>query len=70
MTLLTFFGLSYFVGTKFGLMVGRDDPIMNSLMNLYDVEDSTKIKLTSTEMSIPMVILMEGKGNTEDDLIT
>ena len=37
---------------------------------MYDVEDSAKFSLTRSDMSVPTVVLMEGKGNSEEDLMT
>ena len=59
----------YFVGVKLKLMIGYDEPVMNSLTNEFDVNDDKKHALTSRDMSIPLVVLMEGSGNTEDEIM-
>ena len=61
--------VAYFAGSKVKIMVGYSEPVMNSLTNEYDVHDDQKYSLTGKDMSIPSVILMEGTGDTEDEIM-
>ena len=59
----------YFTADKMKVMIGYSEPVMNSLTNEYDVHDEQKYALTGKDMSIPLLILMEGTGNTEDQIM-
>ena len=50
-------------------MMGFQDPQMSTLKQSYKIEDDTKYKLTDEHMSIPSIILMQGSGESEDEIM-
>ena len=68
-TILGGIAVIFFGASKAILMLGFSDPQMSSLKQEYDVNDDTKYKLTGESMPIVSMILMEGTGNKEDEIM-